>query len=547
MELGGKMEFLNRDWAFNFIFFFVNSSLSGKVLICTDFPERTTLNFELFGREITFCLPEKAAADLAAKTSHQKALRIFGKNDLPENETFDVLVIDRRRPISHTEFTRLSDLVKENGDVVIFNWRKKKRDTVKKLLWNFGLIQNSKTIHDDSYFRYLKNKLNINWFFFVDPGLHKPRRLVRRGFKTQLPWDDANGIKRVLKKAGYFYLIPQQSIIFAKKNPEKTTTSIGIIQEIIRNTWHEDPSNVDYNKAIKRFFISGTNILLLELVTKSKQYIIRLPLTPIALNRLNKQYNLLKKINESGVKNVPQPVSINTQSGLPYFIENRIKGHHNQRQLFIKPGKRIVKLHEQALDALLKINESCAHRVSIDENVFNTYLANKIKFIQRKSGCDKEIQNSFELLSENLRATLLGKTALTGICHGDFKIENCIYEKNGELKGVIDWDMGELDELNLFDLSCLFMDSVRHNYLTKSRLAPFVLNLPQFPIEFLPSFNLYFRKTGTTPIDPEMLIVIYWVDRIYKLMTYRDYNDKIWIDKNVIAVITHFHKKFTSK
>ncbi len=540
------MEFLNRDWAFNFIFFFVNSSSSKKVLIVSDFKERTNLNFELFGREITFLMPEMSTEDIAQKMPQAKDIRIYGKSDFPENEKFDVLVIDKRKPLSNTAFNRLTDLVKENGDVVIFNWRKKKRDTVKKLLWNFGLIQNSKTINDDSYFRYLKNRLNINWFFFVDPGLHKPRRLVRRGFKTQLPWDDANGIKRVIKKAGYFYLIPQQSIIFAKKNPEKTNTSIGIIQEIIKNTWHDDPAAVDYNRAIRQFFISGTNILLLELVTKSKQCIIRLPLTPTALSRLNKQYDLLKEINKSGVRNVPQPVSINTQSGLPYFIENRIKGHHNQRQLFIKPGKKIIKLHDQALNALLKLNENCARQISIDESTFDKYLAGKIKIIQRKSGCEKSIQNSFELLSEKLRATLLGKTAMAGICHGDFKIENCIFEKNGELKGVIDWDMGEFDELNLFDLSCLFMDSIRHNYLTKYRLAPFVLNLQHFPSEFLPSFNLYFKKTATTPIDPEMLVAIYWLDRIYKLMTYRDYNDKVWIDKNVITVINHFHKKFTS-
>ncbi len=276
--------------------------------------------------------------------------------------------------------------------------------------------------------------------------------------------------------------------------------------------------------------------MLLEVLINSEIFMIRFPLGRISLSRLVKQHELIRFLNENGCILSPAPVNIKAEIHLPYFIETKIGNGVAPDKLIGKNGEGLTKLFEAISRKIEKFHLQFGKKILMSEDVYDKYLTPKIKLI-KKLCHDSQIQEKLDVFSNNFLEILNKKTFLVGITHGDLKIGNSIFNSNGQLIGIIDWDMSDWEEITLIDLSALFITTIRNKYFPKQPIKEFMMEISYIPDEFLPGYKKYFDETDTSYLNPFISLIIYWLDRISKMIQYHPEIDGQWVQKKVYTVL----------
>ena len=534
------MKYLNREWALNFIFYFCDSTLPRNVLLITDHPPRLELDFSFFHIEMHYCFPDHCKDKLVYRVNDN--IVFFSDDRFPSlDQKFQLVIIDlENAPYRHLSHQIIENL-EQDGNLIVMAWSRRFATTLFRLFWHLGFSKNRVgSLVENQIYDLYGLPLKLSWYFFVVPSLHKPRKLVRRGFKSVIPEDSKSNIKRILNKAGLFYLKKHHRIMIGKMNTVKPGSTfleqlfnrIQIEQSIVR----VDPTT---RKSIRQFTISGTKILILDALIGDRQYIMRFPLDQTAADRIRKQVEILRFLNSKDVEIVPKAIAYVRDYPFTYYVEEKIQNGIGLQSLAKRNNNSILPLYDEMLHCIVKIHTQFGKHLTIDDSQFKRYFLPAIDTVAENTRDVSESTKVFDLIKKELFTKLNNRVSIRSICHGDLKIENGIFDSQNKLKGIFDWDMGEREGITITDAACLLATSIRMQYYRGSSLADFMKKFEGVPEEFIPSYTYYFEATRTSYLDPQVAILYYWIDRVYKLLKYHYNSDKEWIRENIIPVLDH--------
>jgi thiamine kinase-like enzyme len=130
-------------------------------------------------------------------------------------------------------------------------------------------------------------------------------------------------------------------------------------------------------------------------------------------------------------------------------------------------------------------------------------------------------------LRQHLRREFLGGRVRVGLCHGDAKLANCLFQ-SGRLTGVIDWDMSEHRGLCAVDVAALISSTVLQ--YNRASLTDVLDRNPGVDPHLSTAVDAYHRRMGTTPQSFRTMLLLYWLDRVWRHQTFgratRDWQDR---------------------
>ncbi len=537
------MDFLNRAWSLNYIFYFCALPKQAEVLFITDHPGRLAMDFSLFDIKVSFAFPTslKKETELAERTD---ILCIEEADFLQEEKEYDLLILDLEKVSVQNVFNKALNRLRGEGYVAFLDWTYSGYTALKHFFKNSGVF--GRTISRFPQQRFLKfagNSFLLEWQFFIEPGLAKPHYLVREAFKTGIPQNSNAAIKNLLNRIGVFYLLPHNQVLLLRKPNAKVKKNPAT--KIVSALAAQFVPNVTLNDTILRhILLSRTKVLMLDMDLGGKKYIVRFPLDPLALERLQKQQEILSLLQENGITFIPAQMQTRERLSFPYFIEQKIAGIKKQERLLGADRQGTTKLYEQIFPKIEKVHQIFGRHFVMTEKELNKYVKPKFRAVKKLLQNNVEMSGYLDQLQKYFYNTFYNNNYLAGVCHGDLKIQNCIYNSDGTLSGLIDWDMSEKDELTLVDVTSLLANAIRTRYFPKAPLKTFLLEVSEIPAEFLLEYKRYYKKTKTTYLYPRPALMFYWIDRTYKMIKYNTSVDENWARKEILPVLKRMNYFF---
>ena len=115
--------------------------------------------------------------------------------------------------------------------------------------------------------------------------------------------------------------------------------------------------------------------------------------------------------------------------------------------------RHLERLTHNAADFLIRFNQITAHETIIDDTVFENLFATIVRQVITTY---PDTRQSMERIETHLRRIVHGKSIATVWLHGDYKLENLIFDKKTlEINGIIDWEHSRRNNLPWLDLMYL--------------------------------------------------------------------------------------------
>ncbi|BAV34018.1 hypothetical protein SCL_1715 [Sulfuricaulis limicola] len=237
--------------------------------------------------------------------------------------------------------------------------------------------------------------------------------------------------------------------------------------------------------------------------------IVIFPLTTAVLARLRDEAGILMALREGNLR---------IRSLVPeYFLEGEVLGQKYLVQQEI-PGTSIDaavpsldKMTWRALQVLVDFHRETSQEVVLQEDLFGTLFSNPLHRVAQKLGPASAL--SLQRIEDILRSLLLGKRLRAVWMHGDYKIENLLFDpKSLQVTGVIDWDLSRKTGLPLLDL--LYLIAYNRVIREAGEIEIIFLDciLPGKLSEFeRAARDEYIRKTGMDAGFADILTVMFWI------------------------------------
>lgn len=537
------MTFLNHAYSLLPLIYFGQLEKDANILIVTDHPERAEIDFSLFPFSVYFCVPgghreafiDKAPGDI----------QTWEPQELPHKAgMLDLVVIDLEHTVPDIFLQQAGDLLKSHGRVITLDWSFSRLYTMINLPFHMGWRRQPAGRFKDAVYWIKRAGLEVEWYFLPEPDLRKPRFLVKPGFHTRIPSFSRSGFRQRLKEWGVFYLKPRHKVIVAAENEtemqENTADSTddistdNLISDIIRPLLGGNKKPAYYQKAIKQFYISTTNVLTIQVSKSGKAFFIRFPYTNASHQRMQNQLKLTNFLRKSDISWVPNPIREVDGGAYPVFVEEGLPGRNIEREFSEMNPEEAKFYYEKVQETMMKLHLRFGHILEMDSVEFDRHIGMRLDAISGKLD-NADYEKPIGRIREYFQDELLGKNLFASICHGDLKIGNCLFDEDAQITGIIDWDMGEEEGLTLVDVCSLLARSIRQR--KRLSLAELVLELNTIPGDFLPLYHYYFEQTKTTLIPLFTALLFYWTDRVYKQITFDPHIREEWIQRNVVPVL----------
>jgi hypothetical protein len=506
------------------IFIFCLFKEGEQNLLITSHAERHSIDFSLIKQEIDI---EIISPDLSTK---QKSLAVEQIADQKQNakRSYRNIVFDIVDWFDETAISRYSELLTAGGNIVVLDWRKTLKQSIKQL---FGfLLSNHQALYLPKKLQ--RKKFLLKHHLIVEPNLEKPLELLPFSAKTSANPSTESAIRtRILKTDVGYYLLPHHQVcIYQNTNTGDGSVTTSVLERLISQL-SDSPDRKYKTVEIKKIIISTTNTLLLKIGIDQKEYFVRFPLTRDSLQRQLLQQFTLSRLNDANIAIVPQQIPLNGEF-ISVFAETAIPGKVYEDDFAKKDAAFARKLFLNAQTGIAHIHQQIGKPLNYDRKYHRLLFEKRFTFLQSQFPHTTDKLKEIETMIFN---ELNGKKVLVGICHGDFKVGNCLFDNQLNLQGIIDWDMSEYPGLSVLDLSSLLGRGLRHRNL--SNIAKLVMQYDQLNNEFSDIIPQYFEVTETDPIDTHILLWLYWVDRMYKQIKFGTVLHKYWVDRNIVPVL----------
>ena len=538
------MSFLNHAYSLLPFLYFGQLKKDAGILIITDHAERVKIDLSLFPLSIYFCVPREQK-EQAIKIA-DKGARFLEPQDLPHKTgIFDLVIVDLETTEPDIFIQQTGHLLSSGGRVVVLDWSLSRLYTVLNLPFHIGWLKRpARRFHDIIYWLGQAG-LKPEWYFLPEPDLNKPRYLVKPGFLTKIPSLTKPSFRQRLKEWGLFYLLPRHKVIvachkdsksFVESSEEtKSVSANSLIDDTLVTLFGEIEKPKRHRKKITQLYISTTNVLTLQAANAEKEFFIRFPFSPLSCRRLQTQEKLNNFLQNAAISQVPKPVKETESADFPCFVEEGLSGRNIEQEFAEMEAEKAKQYYQKAQEKIREVHLRFGHIAEMDDSEFTRHVQMRLDVITEKLRDSETAAKALSRIRDYFREELLGKTVFISICHGDLKIGNCLFDEDGGLTGIIDWDMAEEEGLTLVDISSLLAKTIRQRQ--QFSLADILLKMDTIPGDFLPIYHQYFDETKTTLIPLFTALLFYWLDRVYKQISFDPHLREEWINRNVLPII----------
>lgn len=201
-------------------------------------------------------------------------------------------------------------------------------------------------------------------------------------------------------------------------------------------------------KGINRIVIGKPNTLILI----TSDAVVKVPMDRLSAVRCRLNSIVLKRLAKTSISSfVPRLIDKKTFDGQLCYCETRIFG-----AAIDIPISKIDRLIIKAADFISGFHKETAHDIIVNEKNFKKLFGRG--FDRLFPHLDDEYKTKLLRIKTNIKQKVIGKPFKTVWSHGDYKIENILFDtKTWRIKGVIDWDMSRKEGLPLLDILYLII------------------------------------------------------------------------------------------
>lgn len=135
---------------------------------------------------------------------------------------------------------------------------------------------------------------------------------------------------------------------------------------------------------------------------------------------------------------------------LTYFAISEIPGMTIDRHV-----RHLEQLTRNAVDFLIRFNQITAHEITIHDAIFEKLCGSIVRQVIATYPDTRPIMDRIEA---HLRRIVSGRSIVTVWLHGDYKLENLIFDKKSlGINGIIDWEHSRRESLPWLDLMYLLV------------------------------------------------------------------------------------------
>lgn len=265
--------------------------------------------------------------------------------------------------------------------------------------------------------------------------------------------------------------------------------------------------------------------------------VIRVPLDKLTATRCRLNATILRKLQSTSIVSfVPRILKTGKFQNHTYYCEEKLPG-----VAIDIPISKMDELVDKAADFITKFHQETAQPITIGKVYFKRLFARE--FNRLYPYLSAEYQAKLKQIEQSLKQNLLNKPFKTVWFHGDYNVENVLFDtKTWKITGIIDWDLSKDEGLPLLDI--LYLLTYKESLITKQsvvdifkkRLLTFSFNTQEQEIidEYLQSLNI-----SDEFIKP--LLVMFWLNHItqryrQQLINYAPQQDE-WMNENVYSAI----------
>jgi hypothetical protein len=265
--------------------------------------------------------------------------------------------------------------------------------------------------------------------------------------------------------------------------------------------------------------------------------VIRIPLDKLTGSRYRLNKIMLKKLAATNIADcVPRFMGEGKIDNYIYFCEERLLGN-----AIDVPLRRMDEMVLKAANFITDFHKGTAKEIILDEGNFIKLFSRLFNSLSIHLG--EAYKKKLVGIERELKNSILGKPFITVWQHGDYKIENVLFNtSNWKIEGIIDWDLARMSGLPLLDIFYLFL--YKDNLETRKGMAKiFVkrfLKSDFYSIEETAIAN-YIKTFRILESFIKPLLVMFWLqhvtERYANRLTICDTNNKQWFSENINAVI----------
>lgn len=288
----------------------------------------------------------------------------------------------------------------------------------------------------------------------------------------------SESIKEILLNRVFKSISAEAYGVIAYKNNKKNSLIDGLFDQLVNKKILEeiDPENIEI---FHYYLLAGKAIISIgNRDEKEGKYIIIITLDELAITGRKKEKKIIDKIirkNSVIAKYVPRVIDEGEYLNIPYFLIEQKKGI-----TFDRDFKRINEATNNAVNLLININKQEKREILMNNDNYNIYFGNIIDLSINRY---PEFEQYFNEINKKLKNIVIGKNILIVLMHGDYKLENIVFNKNTlEINGVIDWELADEKGFPLLDLLYL---------LTYNRMI-------KYDIDYFDVVNDYLEKNSMT-------------------------------------------------
>jgi aminoglycoside phosphotransferase (APT) family kinase protein/SAM-dependent methyltransferase len=245
---------------------------------------------------------------------------------------------------------------------------------------------------------------------------------------------------------------------------------------------------------------------------RNGELIVVLPLTPGNVARRRHEHAILRRLASSGTAMsslVPTALGESSLHGQPYFALTEMTGV----SIDAAPSN-LQELTERASETLSRFHASTIRDARLEGDLRATLLTEPLSLMRDQLG--DTAAPAVNQISDALCRQFAVTRTRTVWTHGDFKIENVLFEQGtSTVTGIIDWDLSQeqgwplLDLLYLIAYNRVLREGRAFEDVVQNTLVPWRLTSEEHRL-----ITAYQETVGLAAENPAVAVALFWVQHL---------------------------------
>lgn len=270
-----------------------------------------------------------------------------------------------------------------------------------------------------------------------------------------------------------------------------------------------------------------------------RQFLIRLPRSPIAEERARRNFSALRAFHDAPSiparlkALVPRAYTDGTIGGYHYFVEDTRPGRarEDHADWSSKAG-----WEPQAASFISEMHFASRRAVPFGRDEFDTHVARPIGRIRARLPSKAAV--ACDRLETALERVLIGRMLPLVWAHGDFAAGNCLYDSSRTLSGVVDWELSSECHLPVLDLlHCMELPGEQNSHPRWQRFDAILAVAQKESWTKMPPLASYIETMEIPAAALPALAVMYWVDHAANRIAARA-ADTGWMQRRVLQPLS---------